>query len=101
MRPGLKTTFAIATRLLLVIAAVCGCAIAAHGAAESKRILLLFTSEAHQPGQDMIEDAIRSTLQSGSPSPLEIYSEYLDAQRTPLSDFEKDQIGRASCRERV
>src|SRR5215831_4092978 len=92
MRPGLKTTFAIATRLLLVIAAVCGCSIAAHGAAESKRILLLFTSEARQPGQDMIEDAIRSTLQSGSPTPLEIYSEYLDAQRTPLSDFEKDLV---------
>jgi PAS domain S-box-containing protein len=92
MRTALKTTRATAARLVLAVGAFTAFSIVAHGNPDSKRVLLLFTNEPHQAAASIVEDAIRTTLQSGSPVPVEIYSEYLDAVRTPLADYEKDLV---------
>jgi hypothetical protein len=94
MRAGLKKTLVNAARLAMAMGALCAfaIAIAAQANPESKRVLLLFNTESHQPAAMIVEDAMRSTLQSGSPAPLEVYSEYLDAVRTPLADYEDDLV---------
>lgn len=60
--------------------------------AQRQRVLLLFTHQSDQPAQVIMEQAIRSTLQNGTSAPLEIYSEYLDAVRTPLQDYERELV---------
>jgi hypothetical protein len=94
MRAGLKMTLVNAARLAMAIGTLCALsfAIAAQTNPEGKRVLMLFNTESHQPAAMIVEDAIRSTLQSGSPAPLEIYSEYLDATRTPLPAYENDLV---------
>lgn len=64
----------------------------AQGDAPRQRVLLLFTHQSDQPAQVIMEQAIRSTLQNGTAAPLEIYSEYLDAVRTPLEDYERELV---------
>jgi len=59
---------------------------------QRQRVLLLFTHQSDQPAQVIMEQAIRSTLQNGASAPLEIYSEYLDAVRTPLQDYERELV---------
>ena len=77
--------------LLLVLAfAVCTTSAFAQGSKDNKRVLLLFTHDSHQPAQVLIERALRTALQDGSPAPLEFYSEYLDGTRTRPDDYEKD-----------
>jgi PAS domain S-box-containing protein len=86
----------LARAILLVLAIAALCA-TSQGAGENKRILLLFTHESHLPGQVIIERALRLTLQNGSAVPFEVYSEYLDAVRMPVVDYEKElvaQLGR-------
>ena len=78
-------------RLILVISALCASAGAARGT-PNKRVLMLFTNEPRQAGATIVEDAIRSTLLSGSPETLEIYSEYIDALRTPLASDNKPLV---------
>ena len=73
---------------LLAIAASC----LAQDNAPRQRVLLLFTHQSDQPAQVIMEQAIRSTLQNGTSAPLEIYSEYLDAVRTPLEDYERELV---------
>lgn len=58
-----------------------------------QRVLLFFTHQADQPAQEIMEQAIRSTLQNGMPGTLEVYSEYLDAVRTPLEGYERELVG--------
>jgi len=53
---------------------------------------MMFTHQSDNPAQAIVEQAMRSTLQSGSPMPLEVYSEYLDAVRTPLDEYEGDMV---------
>lgn len=60
--------------------------------APRQRVLLLFTHQSDQPAQVIMEQAIRSTLQNGTSAPLEIYSEYLDAVRAPLEDYERELV---------
>lgn len=59
---------------------------------QRKRVLLFFTHQADQPAQVIMDQAIRSTLQSGLPGSLEVYSEYLDAVRTPLEAYEPQLV---------
>ena len=79
-----------AARLVLATAALAAFSIAAHATPQARRVLLLFTDESHQPPATILENAMRTTLQSGSGVRLEIYSEYLDAVRTPVADYESD-----------
>ncbi|PWT94202.1 MAG: hypothetical protein C5B55_03080 [Blastocatellia bacterium] len=72
--------------------ALCTAPLVAQETGTNKRILILFTHESHLPAQIMVEEAMRSTLQSGSTESLDIYSEYLDAVRTPLADYEKNLV---------
>jgi hypothetical protein len=78
--------------LALVIAAPCATSVAAQDAGERKRILLVFTHESNLPAQVILERAMRSTLQSGLPVPIEVYSEYLDAVRTSIDDYEQELV---------
>ena len=91
-----QTTFSnrlgLKVALLFVIAAWHGAPASAQDAAKNKKILLLFTHQADQPAQVIVEQAIRSKLQSGLSVPVEFYSEYLDAVRLPLDIYEKDLI---------
>jgi hypothetical protein len=66
--------------------------VAAQDTGERKRVLLLFTHQSDQPAQVILEQALRTTLQSGSRVSLEVYSQYLDAVRTPLEAYEKELI---------
>jgi PAS domain S-box-containing protein len=60
--------------------------------AQSKRVLIVFTHQADNPAQAVVEQALRSTLQTKSTVPVEIYSEYLDAVRTPLDNYQKELV---------
>jgi PAS domain S-box-containing protein len=83
----------LAEAIFLVLAiTVCAGSVVAQGEGERKRILLLFTHESHLPAQVSLERSIRSTLESGSPVPVEIYSEYLDAVRTSIADYEQELV---------
>ena len=79
-----------AWRLVLATAALAAFSIGAHATPQARRVLLLFTNESHQAAATILENAMRTRLQSGSEAPLEIYSEYLDAVRTPVTDYEND-----------
>jgi signal transduction histidine kinase len=83
---------ALALLLALAIAALGATSLSAQVAGERKRILLLFTHESQLPAQVILERAMRSTLRTGSPVPIEFYSEYLDAVRTPLDDYEEELV---------
>src|SRR5690349_2890909 len=91
-RFALTAAMVRALMLVLAIAALRATSMVAPGAREGKRVLLLFTHQSDQPGQVIIERAMRSTLRAGSPVPLEIYSEYLDAVRTPMEGYEKELV---------
>jgi PAS domain S-box-containing protein len=78
--------------LALVIAAPGATSVAAQGAGERNKVLLLFTHSSDLPAQRILEQALRSTLRHGSPVPVELYSEYLDAVRTNVDDYEQDLV---------
>ena len=84
LRASLFPIFLLAIWMLSASSAV------AQDTGQRQRILLLFTHQSDQPGQVIMEQGIRSTLESGATVPLEIYSEYLDAVRTPLEDYEQE-----------
>src|SRR4030095_8987641 len=81
-----------AVLLVLAIAALCATSVAAQGAQESKRVLILFSHQSDQPGQAIVEQSMRSTLEAGSSVQIEIYAEYLDAVRTPLDAHAKELV---------
>src|SRR5690349_17521258 len=58
----------------------------------TKKVLIVFTHQSDNPAQAIVEQALRSTLQTKSTGPVEIYSEYLDAVRTPLDNYEKQLV---------
>ena len=78
--------------IVLVNGCICATTTSAQTPRESKKVLILFAHEAQQSAQIIAEQAIRSTLIKGTPDQLEIYSEYLDAARTPIDSFEKDIV---------
>jgi PAS domain S-box-containing protein len=59
---------------------------------DPKKILILFSHQSDQPAQAILEQAMRSTLRADLPVAPEIYSEYLDAVRTPLEQYETDLV---------
>ncbi len=82
-----------ARRVLLAVALamLCATSIAAQGAPVNKRVLMIFTHQPDNPVQALVEQAVRSRLQS-SPGAVEIYSEYLDAVRSPVDGYEKELV---------
>ncbi|HKR11750.1 MAG TPA: ABC transporter substrate binding protein [Pyrinomonadaceae bacterium] len=57
-----------------------------------KSVLVVFSEESSLHPQIIAEQAIRSTLKNGSSAPIEIYTEYLDALRTPVNDYENELL---------
>lgn len=78
--------------LALAMTALFAILSAAQSPVESKKILILFTHQSDNPAQVIVEQAMRSSLRSGLATPPEIYSEYLDAVRTPLGEYENDLV---------
>ena len=94
MRVGeceLKPLFTLGVLLFLSLL-LCAYSTTAQNTQERKRVLLLLTHDSYLPAQVILERSIRSTLVSGSSVPLEIYSEYLDAVRTNLTDYEPELV---------
>jgi PAS domain S-box-containing protein len=92
LRPPASQRILAKAVFLVLWMILCAASVAAQGDVERKRILLLFTHESHLPAQISLERSIRSTLESGSPVPVEIYSEYLDAVRTNIEDYEQELV---------
>ena len=85
--------FALMAASVLALTALCAPSVVAQGGGEGKRVLLLFSHQADQYGQLLIDQGIRSTLRAGSSDSLEIYSEYLDYEHTQLDDYEIELVG--------
>ena len=86
------SVFLLVTSSLLAVLLGYAGSVSAQETQQRQRVLLFFTHQSDQPGQVLMEQAIRSTLQNGTTTPLEIYAEYLDAVRTPLIDFEDNLV---------
>jgi len=93
MRAG-KSMLRVCLFTASLLAAVLSCPCVSNGqeAGVHQRVLLLFTHQSDQPAQVLMEQAMRSTLQSGTTATLELYSEYLDAVRTPLATYESNLV---------
>ena len=87
-----STLIAQTLLLGLVMAAPVVASESAPVAEKHKSVLLLFSEESNLHAQVIAEQSIRSTLKQGSPVPLEVYSEYLDFMRTPVSGYEKELV---------
>jgi len=64
----------------------------AQTAQPTRRVLMVFSHQADNPAQAVVEHGLRSTLEKNSPAPVETYSEYLDAVRTPIDGYEKELV---------
>ena len=90
---NLLKSFAARRLFPFLLAAALSVSAAAQSTESSKKILTLFTHQSDNPAQVIVEQAMRSTLQSGLATAPEIYSEYLDAVRTPLEGgYENDLV---------
>ncbi len=83
------------TLLFVLVLAVPWCApsFAKAGTEQTKHVLVLFSENPDVHAQAICEQSLRSTLQNGSPVPVEIYSEYLDSIRTQVADYEMEFVG--------
>ena len=83
----------LAQSLLLALVMTLPCAIAVNGqdSAERKRVLIVFSNDAYTQTQTTIDRALRATLKSGSPVPIEFYSEYVGDTRAS-SDYDKEFV---------
>ena len=52
-------------------------------AAETKRVLMLFSNDSLLPAGDVISSSFRKSLEAESPDRVEIFTEFLDADRFP------------------
>ena len=52
-------------------------------AAETKRVLMLFSNDSLLPAGDAISSSFRSSLQAENPDRVEVFTEFLDADRFP------------------
>lgn len=86
IKSTLAALFAVVTALLSATPAP------AQTAQPNKRVLMVFSHQSDNPAQMVVERAIRSALEKNSSVPVETYSEYLDAVRTPLEDYEKELV---------
>jgi hypothetical protein len=77
---------------VIVIASLCAVSGRVNGAVESKKVLMLFSDEAHAPNQIILDQTMRSVLRQNSSVPVEIYCEYLDGVRIDPSAFESDLV---------
>ena len=78
--------------LAIVIAAPGAVSDRVNGAVETKKVLMLFSDEAHAPSQVILDQTMRLSLQKGSPVPVEIYYEYLDGIRIDSGAYENDLV---------
>ena len=78
--------------IALAIATFFATSASAQSTQGSKRVLIVFTHQSDNPAQATVEESLRSTLQTKSTVPVEMYSEYLDAVRTPLDNYEKELV---------
>jgi hypothetical protein len=78
--------------LALFIAAPGAISVEPQAKVENKRVLILFSSNAYLPTQVLVERAMRSTLEKGSPVPVEVYTEYLDLMRTEGNRYENELV---------
>jgi len=95
MRIGLfelKPMSSLGLFVFLAVLLLCAYSTPAQDSGDRKRVLLLFTHDSQLPAQVIVERSIRATLKNGAPVPLEIYSEYLDAVRTNLTDYEPELV---------
>jgi PAS domain S-box-containing protein len=86
----IKSTLAVLFAVLMALIAATPAP--AQTAPPTKRVLMVFSHQADNPAQLVVENAMRSTLQKNSSVPIETYSEYLDAVRTPLDGYEKELV---------
>ncbi len=59
---------------------------------EQKSVLLLYQESKLLPAVTIVDQEIRSTLQSGSAGPIRFYSEYLDASWFPDEKLERELV---------
>jgi PAS domain S-box-containing protein len=87
-------TVTIVRPSLLALATVIFCAssLSAQTDQATKRVLMVFSHQSDNPAQMVVENGIRSTLEKNSPVPIETYSEYLDAVRTPIDGYENELV---------
>ena len=78
--------------IALAIATFFATSASAQSTQGTKRVLIVFTHQSDNPAQAIVEQALRSTLQTKSTVPVEMYSEYLDAVRTPLDNYERELV---------
>jgi hypothetical protein len=88
----LLRTLAQALLLALVMAMPCATSVAAQVKVEHKRALILSSTGSHTASGVILEQALRSALQKGSPVPVDIYSEYLDGARTDTGGYENELV---------
>ncbi|MGH6917172.1 MAG: ABC transporter substrate-binding protein, partial [Geminicoccaceae bacterium] len=70
--------------MLRLIAVTILTLLATNGAAaETKRILMLFSNDSLLPANDAIASSFQRTLEADSPGRVEIFTEFLDADRFP------------------
>ena len=89
---ALTATVVRASLLGLALAMFCATSVSAQTGQASKHVLMVFSHQADNPAQLVVEHAMRSTLEKNSSVPIETYSEYLDAVRTPLDGYEKELV---------
>jgi signal transduction histidine kinase len=78
-------TAAIAFSIALLVFAAN--AASASDTATSEGVLIIHTNQRPTPATVIIEDALRKVVNNASPRPIEIYSEYLDAERFAVEDY--------------
>jgi len=88
---GSSLTSVRALLLALAFGIVCATSAIAQER-QTKRVLMVLSHQSDNPAQAVVEQAMRSTLQSNSSVPVETYSEYLDAVRTPVDGYEKELV---------
>src|SRR6266850_3628265 len=59
---------------------------------EHKKVLLLSSQDSNMPAAVIIEQSLRSTLRNSSPVGVEVYTEYLDSNRTRVGDYGQELI---------
>ncbi len=65
---------------------------AAYGVDPPKRVLIVSSESSSSIPAQIIERSFRSVLKDGSPAGVDTYTEYLDATRTRVSDYEQQLI---------
>ncbi|MBF0507365.1 MAG: hypothetical protein HQK57_00355, partial [Deltaproteobacteria bacterium] len=81
-RPDIKPLWP-ARLITLLFALLMACSVQANDPKQAKKILLIHSFEPFLPYTIIVNQSIRSTLQSGTSDHLDLYCEYLDLARFP------------------